>query len=82
MSRHKSRPGVCRICGCTDEMGCLEGCGWADAERTHCTSLVCELTDVLGRALGAPGFDPPRPGVSWRKDGARVLRRARREARW
>jgi hypothetical protein len=29
---------VCRICGCTDERGCMEGCAWANLERTLCTS--------------------------------------------
>ena len=33
-------PGVCRVCGCTDEWGCDVGCSWADAAHTLCSE--CE----------------------------------------
>jgi len=32
--------GTCRVCGCTDEYGCDDGCAWADAEHTLCTNCV------------------------------------------
>jgi hypothetical protein len=25
-------PGVCRVCGCTDECGCPEGCWWVEPD--------------------------------------------------
>jgi hypothetical protein len=34
------RQGVCRWCGCTDAHGCDEGCTWANARHTLCTSCV------------------------------------------
>jgi hypothetical protein len=30
-------PGLCRICGCTDQRSCPGGCGWADDSHTLCT---------------------------------------------
>jgi hypothetical protein len=33
-------PGVCRVCGCVEEDGCEEGCGWVDRKKTLCTA--CE----------------------------------------
>lgn len=36
-------PGICRDCGCTDEDGCPEGCSWANAEHTLCSSCVGEF---------------------------------------
>lgn len=31
-------PGVCRVCGCTDEYGCPEGCWWVEPDL--CSSCV------------------------------------------
>jgi hypothetical protein len=36
------KPGTCRVCGCTDNMGCVdpathETCHWVDAEHTLCS---------------------------------------------
>jgi hypothetical protein len=39
--------GICRVCGCTYEDGCPEGCGWADRPRTICT--VCVELDERAR---------------------------------
>lgn len=36
---------ACRVCGCTDQFGCFEGCGWA--RPGLCTSCV-------GQAPAAP----------------------------
>jgi hypothetical protein len=33
-------PGQCRVCGCTDDHACLDGCAWADEDHTLCTSCV------------------------------------------
>jgi len=46
--RHPS--GVCRVCGCTDQDGCWEGCYWADDSHTLCSAcvgVVTGLTDDL-----------------------------------
>lgn len=75
----KPRPGVCRVCGCTDEAGCLEGCSWADAEHTLCTSLVCQLVEVLGLAAEYLTTIKAEPLAG---ECRRALRRARKEARW
>ena len=72
----KPKPGTCTVCGCTDESGCLEGCGWANAEHTLCDSLVCVLVDAL-TYVERVGFTKGA-----RKDVQRLLRRARKEARW
>jgi hypothetical protein len=32
------RPGVCRVCGCTESLACDDGCGWADRYETLCTA--------------------------------------------
>jgi len=39
----QGQPGVCRVCGCTDETPCLsEGwpCAWANKEHTLCTACA------------------------------------------
>lgn len=39
--KHKDTPGVCRVCGCTEDQACMteDGpCGWANKERTLCTA--------------------------------------------
>ncbi len=36
-------PGVCRVCGCTEEDACIVGgvpCAWADKKRTLCTACI------------------------------------------
>jgi len=36
-----SLPGYCRVCGCTDDAGCIvDGapCSWVDKEHTLCTA--------------------------------------------
>lgn len=39
------RPGVCRVCGCTDSTPCVEEngmtCVWVDANHTLCDHLEC-----------------------------------------
>jgi hypothetical protein len=47
--RRRLVPGQCIGCGCTDDYGCPEGCGWADVDHTICT--VC----VTGQAAGRGG---------------------------
>jgi hypothetical protein len=41
-----ARRGVCRVCGCTDERACAEGCSWANRERTVCSA--CALARIEG----------------------------------
>lgn len=33
-------PGRCRWCGCTHELPCANGCGWADRMQTLCSECV------------------------------------------
>lgn len=28
----ETRPGICRVCGCTDELACDEGCSWREPD--------------------------------------------------
>lgn len=39
-TRTKPKRGTCRVCNCTEEHGCPEGCSWADKTKTICTSCV------------------------------------------
>jgi len=32
------KPGTCRVCGCTDDNACEQGCWWVDEEHTLCSS--------------------------------------------
>ena len=41
------RKGICSVCGCTDEDGCDEGCGWANVKQTLCTA--CEPLSTAER---------------------------------
>jgi hypothetical protein len=43
-------PGVCVVCGCTDERGCPEGCFWVNRDNTLCS--VCG--DKLGVIVAKP----------------------------
>lgn len=36
----KPEPGICQICGCTEENACEGGCHWADETRTICSACV------------------------------------------
>jgi hypothetical protein len=38
--RIPEKPGVCRICRCTEFDPCEGGCGWANAMQTLCTACV------------------------------------------
>lgn len=44
-------PGTCRHCGCTDDIGCVEGCSWADPEHTLCTSCAKRNDEGYQQAL-------------------------------
>ncbi len=38
--------GTCRICGCTDEQACLEGCSWVEADLcSRCAAPVIFAAD-------------------------------------
>lgn len=51
----------CRVCGCTDSMGCAEGCWWVQAKQAKgreveigpicsvCDHLVCEAEKMIKR---------------------------------
>lgn len=47
----KAKPGTCSKCGCTEEAACEGGCGWANKERTLCTS--CEDPNDQRQRLAA-----------------------------
>lgn len=61
-------PGICRICGCTENNACVnmfdEPCGWADRSRTLCNTLEC-LNEAARRRQDDPlnmtGNAPPKP---------------------
>lgn len=54
LNQHKA-PGVCRVCGCTDENGCPEGCYWIEADLcSQCApdhetalSIPTDLVEVM-----------------------------------
>jgi len=35
-------PGVCRVCGCTDDEACFGGCWWVDAAQTVCSACAVD----------------------------------------
>lgn len=60
-------PGVCIVCGCTDDAACEGGCSWVD-EGHLCCSRCCLLMGavVLQAVATAGGADlhvpPPKKG--------------------
>lgn len=40
-SHHEAQPGVCRVCGCTQDKACPDGCSWTSISRTLCTTPNC-----------------------------------------
>lgn len=38
VDRQTTEPGVCRICGCADELPCPGGCEWVDETQTLCST--------------------------------------------
>lgn len=34
------KPGVCRICGCTDDNACEGGCSWVNKDHTLCSACA------------------------------------------
>lgn len=47
MSKTKAICGVCRVCACTEEDGCPEGCAWVNKKQDLCTA--CAELDQDGR---------------------------------
>jgi hypothetical protein len=41
------RPGTCRVCGCTDDHACPEGCSWVDRDHTLCSACEGRPSDVI-----------------------------------
>jgi hypothetical protein len=39
-ARKRPRPGVCRVCGCTDDCACDGGCYWVDRRCTLCSNCA------------------------------------------
>jgi len=37
--------GTCQVCGCTETMGCPDGCAWANWQETLCTRCADYLRD-------------------------------------
>lgn len=66
----KSNERKCRVCGCTDNHACPNGCEWSDIDETLCT--VCE--DAV-EALAAWFLDARRPAVG------KLIKEFRRQVR-
>jgi len=70
----KPKPRACRVCGCTDEWGCDEGCEWVEWDLcSACAPHLSdgELADTLAQALesvGLPRGVPLRAGRGKRGD--------------
>ncbi len=43
---------VCRVCACSQNDGCADGCGWA--EESLCTRCVAASTGITTPEEGAP----------------------------
>lgn len=56
----KPRPGVCRICGCCDELACANGCIWVDADL--CSE--CVKVDALSPAARSALLDLSKADTS------------------
>ena len=84
----RRKPGVCWVCGCKEDPPEPRGPNadfWANAERTLCNALICGLIDALTDATGyltviGSGYEPDADAITAK--GLRLLRRARKEARW
>lgn len=37
MSKRPKFVGRCKVCGCTDDHGCVNGCSWVDPHHTLCS---------------------------------------------
>lgn len=75
------RPGVCRICGCTEDSSCIDdetglGCVWVDALHTLCDNIQClERVSIAELEAMAPA-NITGLGCVWRIDGRRGNRRS------
>jgi len=47
MSFKEPTPGTCRVCGCTDDHACPEGCSWVDRDHTLCSACEGTTADVV-----------------------------------
>ncbi len=45
--RKRRRVSVCRVCGCTDDHACPQGCAWADKDHTLCTACA-DVAEKIG----------------------------------
>ncbi|PZR17548.1 MAG: hypothetical protein DI536_04335 [Archangium gephyra] len=68
MKAAKVTRGVCRVCGCSDDVACPTGCYWSDAAQTICSAcaeplfreLLAERSRQIakwGNTFPAGGFD-------------------------
>jgi hypothetical protein len=44
VARIEGTPGICHVCGCTDNAGCDPPCRWVDARHTCCSR--CRAPDA------------------------------------
>jgi len=76
-------PGICRVCGCTDNNACPEGCSWADSTYTLCTNPIClrvarRTKRLLGAAMNVLKYYRRGPGSDCNTVPYRALERLAR----
>ena len=58
-TKREPKPGVCRICSCTETEPCTPPCAWADETWTLCSNCA-EMIALIAEW----GFSSPRPSFS------------------
>lgn len=56
-------PGVCSVCGCSEDEPCPDGCIWANATATLCSR--CASSSDLQRLLETPDSFPDVEGIEF-----------------
>jgi hypothetical protein len=54
-------PGICRVCGCTDDNACEGGCVWANSGATLCSQCIdadglVERSELPGELIDEPAI--------------------------
>jgi ParB family chromosome partitioning protein len=57
----RTKRGTCRVCGCTDDHACPNGCFWLDQSETLCST--CGTVDADGRAVEKSSTPAKKPAT-------------------
>lgn len=53
-----TKPGMCKVCGCTEEHACEQGCSWVDGTETMCSACIEWVSRATAKGAKHPALIP------------------------